>query len=159
MKQIPLSQGLFALVDDEDFEYLNQFKWCALKAPKTFYAIRRANNSKNPTIYMHRIILGLTDSKIHCDHRDNNGLNNQKYNLRPCTNSQNQKNKSYSTNGTSKYKGVSKIKNCATWIVRIYVNGKNISFTGFRCEIEAAKKYDEMAKLYYGEFAWLNFKE
>ena len=159
MKQIPLTQGKFALVDDEDFEELNKHKWCALKAPKTFYAIRRDNDAKKSTVYMHRVILGLTNSKIQSDHRDTNGLNNQRNNLRPCTNLQNQRNKTCKINGTSKYKGVYWNKKAKKWNIRISVNKKRIYGKSFTDEIEAAKAYDEMAKLYFGEFAYLNFKD
>lgn len=164
MKQIPLSQGLFALVDDEDFEYLNQFKWSAVKDGKTYYAVRNFTMSKNKRVFikMHRLILGLTNPEIQGDHIDHNGLNNQRCNLRACINLENQRNRRKRENAKSKYKGVyegKKGKKGITWRARIWVNGKNIGSGVFKSEIEAAKKYDEMAKFYYGEFANLNFKE
>jgi len=159
MKEIILTQGKVALVDDEDFEELNKHKWCALKAPKTFYAIRRDNDVKKSTIYMHRQILKLTDRNIQGEHRDNNGLNNQRSNLRACTNLENQRNKTCKVNGTSMYKGVHWHKRNRKWEVRISVNKKRIRGGSFKDEVLAAKKYDEMAKIYFGEFAWLNFKD
>ncbi len=161
MKQIPLSQGLFALVDDEDFEELNKYKWCAYKSKNTFYALRNSlykDNKKRHIIQMHRVILGLNDLEIKCDHIDHNGLNNQKYNLRPSTNAENCKNQK-ARNGTSKYKGVCWCKKRNKWRANIRVNDKQVYIGHFNNEIDAAKSYDEMAKLHYKEFAYLNFKE
>lgn len=155
MKQIPLTQGQFTLVDDEDFEYLNQFKWHALKAKNTYYATRKI---KRKIIWMHREILKLTDIKIMADHKDGNGLNNQKSNIRPCDFYQNNKNQK-PRKGTSKYKGVSWRKSRNKWVIHITINGKQKHVGSFSNEIEAAKAYDEMAKLHYGEFAYLNFKQ
>jgi len=161
MKQIPLTQGLFALVDDEDFEYLNQFKWHAHKANRTFYALRNSlykDNKKRHTIQMHRVILGLNNLEIKCDHIDGNGLNNQRYNLRPSTNAENCKNQKPKKGFSSKYKGVCwcNIKN--KWRANIRINNKQKHIGYFDHEIEAAKAYDEMAKTHYKEFAYLNFK-
>jgi len=83
MKLIPLTQGKFAQVDDEDFEYLNQWKWFALKDAQTFYAARGIYLKGN--ILMHRQLLGLTNSEVKGEHKDRNGLNNQKENLRVAT--------------------------------------------------------------------------
>lgn len=160
MKQIPLTQGQFALVDDEDFEELNKHKWYALKPKNTFYAVRAIYNinNKKDFVYMHRAILQLKDTKIHCDHRDNNGLNNQRYNLRESTHDQNQRNTSYQKNNIFKYKGVSWHKARKKYRARISFNGKEFHLGLFEDIIEAAKAYDEKAKELFGEFAWLNFK-
>jgi len=160
MKQIPLSQGLFALVDDEDFEYLNQFKWHARKSRDTFYASRNLRISKNnrKTIQMHRVVLETTNPKIQIDHKDGNGLNNQKNNLRLATSTQNTRNSKPNKNTSSKYKGVSYRKDAKKWRSIINFNKKVIRLGCFTDEIEAAKAYDEKAKELFGEFAWLNFK-
>lgn len=161
MKQIPLTQGLFALVDNEDFEELNKFKWCAIKVRESnnYYAARGVNMKTTTLgIKMHRYILGLTDPKIKCDHIDHNGLNNQRYNLRPSTNAENTRNRGSKPNSSSIYKGVTWNKKAKKWIAQININGKNKYLGSFIDEIEAAKVYDVMAKLHHGEFAWLNFK-
>lgn len=160
MKQIPLTQGQFALVDDEDFEELNKFKWQANKSLHTYYAVRSFTISKNKRIdiKMHRQILGLTNGKIKCDHIDLNGLNNQRYNLREATHIQNMMNRKSKINSTSQYKGVRWKKDSEKWVAAIYAKGKQMHLGYFTDEIEAAKAYDEMAKLHFGEFAWLNFK-
>jgi len=162
MKQIPLTQGKFALVDDEDFEYLNQFKWYAIKCDKTYYVCRKVydkETKKGKNLLMHRFVLGLTDPKIQGDHIDWNGLNNQRYNLRICSCAQNQRNKKARKGGSSKYIGVHWHKGGNKWQSRIKMDGNHISLGLFTDEIEAAKAYDKAAKFYHGEFASLNFNE
>lgn len=151
MKQIPLSRGLFALVDDADFDNLSAFKWSALKAPRTFYAVRRSNGKY---IYMHREILGITDSKIHTDHRDHDGRNNQRENIRGCTQHQNIMNIQPYKIATSKYKGVCLYK--GKWLAQIKANGRNYSLGSYCSEIKAAMAYNAAAIKYHGEFAYLN---
>lgn len=157
MKKIPLSQGKFALVDDADFEWLNQWNWYANKNHNTYYAVRSGKlNGKNTLILMHRQILGLTDPKIYGEHWDGDGLNNQRSNLRPATNSENQKNKKSKTNGTSKYLGVSWDKGCRKWVCHINIDGKAKYLGLFTDETQAALKYNEYAKIHHGDFARLN---
>jgi len=151
MKKIPLTQGKFALVDDEDFEYLSQWKWCANKSHNTFYVITNIYKNGKWTIdMMHRLLL---DGK-QIDHKDGNGLNNQKKNLRACTHQQNQANRR-PTKGTSKYKGVC----CRNkkWQSYIRIDGKRIHLGYFDSEIDAAMSYDRAALQYFGDFARTNF--
>lgn len=155
---IPLTQGKFAIVDDFNYEWLNQWKWFALKNVNVFYAVR--NVGKHPhqeLIRMHREILGLklNDDK-QADHRNGNGLDNRKFNLRLCTNSQNQHNQ-HSIRGISKYKGVSWDKRSKKWKAKIQFERKRIHIDQFDSEIEAAKAYDTKALELFGEFAYLNF--
>lgn len=155
MKEIQLTQGKVALVDDEDYERINQFKWYANKNSKdVFYACTGIWINGKINIYkMHWFI----DGKIWKDHKDRNGLNNQKDNLRQCNNSNNQMNKIKSVNKSSIYKGVSFIKRINKWEVKIQINGKPKLVGRYYDEIIAAKKYDEMAIINHGEFARLNF--
>lgn len=169
MKEIQLTQGKVALVDDEDFEYLNQFKWHAHKSRSTYYA-KGYDKNTNKKIIMHRHILGLTNSKIFGDHKDGDGLNNQRTNIRIATPSQNQKNKKPS--GISKYIGVSfhtskskyfskkeniiKEYSNTGWMASITINGKFTYLGKFDSEIEAAKEYNKAAEKHHGEFARLN---
>lgn len=158
MKLIPLSKTgkhkgkYFAMVDDEDFEYLNQFNWYCSKGKY----VERWKSRNCEFASMHRMILNLTVHKMQCDHIDHNGLNNQKSNLRVCTSSQNGMNKS--ARGVSKYLGVSFRKNNNKWRAIIGLNRKYKELGMFKTEIEAAKAYDEAAKIYFKEFANLNFK-
>jgi len=153
MKEIKLSQGKVALVDDEDYEYLNQWKWYAHKNGNTYYVNRDVRHGRyREKISMHRFIMN-TPKKLQVDHIDHNGLNNQKNNLRNCTRSQNQRNKIASLK-SSKYLGVSKRDNSYKAIITD--NGKKYYLGTFHSEIEAAASYNEAAKKYHKEFANLN---
>lgn len=163
MKEIKLTQGLTTQVDDDDFDYLNQWNWYAHKDSNTFYVDRVVWTNKScKTIKMHRIIMNTTDG-VQVDHRDHNGLNNQKSNLRNCTISENNRNSC--AFGRSKYRGVSYtscIKNGKRYeyiTASIKVNKKHIGLGVFKTEEAAARAYDEKAKELHGEFANLNFKE
>ena len=153
MRTIPLTQGKFALVDGADFEWLNQWKWYAHKNPNTYYAERRSQGSKQ----MHRLILGLQPGdNQETDHRDGNGLNNQRSNLRSCTTMQNQQSSRRKTTGTSKYKGVCWHRGERKWHSKIRVNKKQIYLGSFESEIVAAQAYDAAALKYHREFALTN---
>lgn len=160
MKEVQLSQGKVALVDDEDFDRVNQFKWCAIqhrKYPHLWYSVRsvRQLNGKQKTVLLHRFILPGFNQ---LDHVDRNGLNNQKGNLRPANHSQNAANRlKHDGAFTSGFKGVewSKAKN--RWIARIRFQGKNFYLGHYKIESDAAIAYDWAAKVCFGEFARLNF--
>lgn len=165
MKLIPLTQGKFAQVDDEDYERINKYKWCAHKQPDTYYAVRTCIiKGKQVTLQMHREILLLdtlkeSDLKLVCDHKSRNGLNNQKSNLRICTKSQNLCNSKSRKNSTSKYLGVYKSinnKKYIYWVAGIQVNKTKIYLGCFKNEIDAAKAYNDAAVKYHGEFANIN---
>ncbi len=160
MKEIQLTQGKVALVDDEDYEYLNQYKWYANKNANTFYAVRNLSiNKKNDSkIFMHRFITNNMNPKMHTDHFNGNGLDNRKINLRICTNSQNAMNQTKQINNTSGYKGVTYFKNTSNkkWMAAITVNKKRF-YLGVYIDIkDAARAYNEAAIKLYGEFAKLN---
>ncbi len=161
MKLIPLKHGKFAMVDDENFDELNKYKWYCSKRTKranTEYAVRGVWLGKDKSMgkeLMHRKILSITDRKIHADHIDHNGLNNQKSNLRTCTATENLRNKLSVKNGSSKYKGVYHHKKRNYWVSAIVVNKKSIQKI-FQTELEAALHYNIMALKYFKEFANLN---
>lgn len=159
MKQIPLTKGCIALVDDEDFDRISQFNWCVLEFKNIKYAVRnspREKGKKRKLIMMHREILGVKDSKKYIDHKDHNGLNNQKQNLRPGKSEHNQYNRRAS--GASKYLGVCWDKFTSKWKAQISISGKNKYIGRYKTESEAAKAYDAEAKKHHGKFANLNFK-
>lgn len=161
MKKIPLTQGYFALVDDEDFESLNRVKWYAQKVQYGGYRATRTCYcplvKQKCQLYMHRQITNCPH-RLQVDHVDHNTLNNQKSNLRICTNTQNQGN-SKPCISTSKYKGITWYKRDKKWEAQIKINYKTIHLGRFNSEIEAAKVYDIAAKKHFGEFAYLNFNE
>lgn len=147
------------LVDDEDFEYLNQFKWNVVKKNNTFYATRKLTRTKNSkNVQMHRVILEVTNPKILVDHQDHNGLNNQRNNIRQCDAVENSRNRRSRKNKTSKYLGVYKRKRLNRWIAQIETIDKKIEIGRFDTEEEAARAYDKKASELFGEFANLNFK-
>ena len=158
MREIKLTQGKNAIVDDEDFEYLNQFKWRILKAKHTYYAIRHKEiNGKDTNVYMHREIKKQSDNKINIDHKDGDGLNNQKNNLRICNQSQNCGNSNKQCNNTSGYKGVFYHKYSKKYQVQIMHNNKLLACGYFNNKVEAALVYDKKARELFGEFAKTNF--
>ena len=158
MKTIQLTQNQVALVDDEDYDYLNQWKWCVIKNKKGYYAIRATGPRKHRKyIFMHLFIMN-TPSNLQVDHIDHNGLNNQKYNLRNCTAQENQRNST--ARGSSKYRGVSVYWENGIKRIKaaIAINGKTLHLGLFKTEEDAALVYDKAVKVYYGEFANPNFK-
>jgi hypothetical protein len=155
MKEIKLTQGFVALVDDEDFEYLDQFKWYAHKGRNSFYAHRNIKTGvdKQTTILMHKEII---KTKLHIDHIDHNGLNNQKINLRECTCQQNCMNRNPHKNSYSEYKGVSYIKRLRKWQASICISQKQKYLGIYKSEIEAARAYNKTAIELFGVFSNIN---
>ncbi len=156
-KRIKLTQNKYALVDIEDYEWLSEYKWYAMKMGHTYYATRNAyENGRCKSILMHREILH-TPRDLLSDHKNRNGLDNRKSNLRSCTRSQNQHNRRPAHNGISRYKGVSLYKATGKWYARISINNKRIAIGHYIKEAEAAKAYDQKAKELFGNFAFLNY--
>jgi hypothetical protein len=156
-KQIPLTKGRFALVDDEDFEYLVQFKWHACQARNVFYAKRRIGKRIPHTdLPMQNAIMGVPPG-VQVDHKDHDGLNNTRENLRVCTNAENNCNKGKQSNNTSGYKGVHSLR--GKWQAQIKSNGTKKYLGVFNTPEEAARAYDKVARELHGEFAYLNFKD
>lgn len=160
MKEIKLTQGFVALVDDEDYDYLNQWKWFANrdKGTGSYNAGRNAPtvNGKRGMIRMHRQILGITDPKVHGDHINHNTLDNQRQNLRIANHSESMANRRSHKSSTSKYKGVCWSSWHKKWAVTIKENRKQKHLGYFENELEAALIYNKAAKKIYGGFAYLN---
>jgi hypothetical protein len=152
MKPIKLTQGLSALVDDDDFDSLNKHRWHAHRCKKTFYAERKIKQS---TTGMHRVIME-TPGGMEIDHIDGNGLNNQKSNLRHCTHSQNNMNGRKHKSNTTEFKGVFMQKRTRKWKAQIGYNHATKYLGCYDTAIEAAIAYNNAAVKYFGEFAKLN---
>lgn len=161
MKEIPLTQDKVALVDDEDYERLVKFK--RQYNNQRNYAHRAIHISEAPGTKIISMSCEILETDKLVDHKDHNGLNYQKYNLRICTYAQNTQNSRKTKKKTSSmYKGVSFEKVCKKWRADIRLRDifdqrykKTLGF--FLEEETAAKAYDEAARFYFGEFAALNF--
>lgn len=153
MKQITTKNNDIILVDDDDFEYLNQYTWHLTKNGYVRTNMRIDGIWKKQL--MHKLITNTTSDE-QVDHRDRNGLNNQRDNLRLCTNGQNQQNRGLGKNNTSGFCGVWWNKRNKKYVAGIRASGQKIHLGYFDDKIEAAKIYNEAALKYHGEFATLN---
>lgn len=149
MMEIPLTQGKITLIDDEDWPLMSQHTWCAHQNTPGHWVAESGGS-----LLLHRLIAGAKKGEM-VDHWDGNSLNNQRSNLRVCTNSQNQQN-SRSRGGSSRFKGVSWYTRHQKWRVAFNWNGKTIFIGYFDDEIEAAKAYNAAILPRAGQFAYLN---
>lgn len=153
MKLIPLTKGMSAMVDDGDFDFVNQWKWCAQKTKRGFYAKRAEEKGGNhKTIYMHRVL--CAGKKV--DHKNHDSLNNQRHNLRPCSHAENIHNSKVQKNNTSGFKGVGWDKTRNKWMAYIKVNMRRKTLGRFEDVRVAASVYDVAAVENFGEFACTN---
>jgi hypothetical protein len=166
MKEIKLSKGMVALVDDTDYEYINQWSWYAIKVGRRHYAVRKGKRTPlgRENFLMHRVIMD-TPIGLEVDHIDHDGLNNQRYNLRNCTHRQNIRNKRKQVNNKTGYVGV-RIKKDKKFnpphihiIATITLEDRVLFLGSFKTIKQAAIAYDNAAIKYFGEFANLNFKD
>ena len=149
MALIPLTQGLFTIVDDDIFEYLNQWKWYANKMGKKFRVVR---NLKPNKVYMHRVICPC-HGDMEVDHINGDTLDNRRANLRACSHHQNSMNTQMHSDNASGVKGVWFHKKARKWQAGITVNAKSIYLGLFRSKLDASLAYDKAARYFFGEFA------
>lgn len=154
MKKIMLHNGEYAIVDDTDFEYLNQWNWYLSSFG---YVVRsQAISPKSKvTVYMHCVISPPLPNGI-TDHRSGDKLDNRKLNLRSASYAQNNMNRTKSTGTSSKFKGVCWDKEREKWVAYIKKDGKIKHLGRFDSEIEAAQAYDKTASVLFGQFAKIN---
>jgi len=159
-KQITLPHGLYALVDDADFERLARHRWYAHKDCYTYYAVRRVGTrAECKTIAMHREIMNAPDGII-VDHINGNGLDNRRANLRLCTDAENRLNSRVRSDNRLGLKGVSQDnRRYRGWRARIKLHGKAIRLGVFPTPGDAARAYDKAARWLFGQFARTNFDD
>lgn len=155
MKEIQLKDNVVTLVDDDLYEYLLQFRWRYSKRTHGGWSIGCMENGK--AILMHRLVINAPDG-AYVDHIDGNSLNNTRENLRLCTIAQNAMNRPMQANNKTGYKGVAFSNREQRFRAMIQFNGKRIHIGYFKDAEAAARAYDNAAKKYFGEFAWINFK-
>jgi hypothetical protein len=153
---ISLTMGKVAIVDAADFEWLSQWVWSAVRSKTGWYATRAGENGPER---MHRLVMGVSDSRVLVDHRDRDGLNNRRGNLRVCTNAQNMRNSAKRRNNTTGYKGVVLQKPSGRFLARITTDRVETHLGTFDTAYEAALAYDAAARRQHGEFACTNFED
>lgn len=153
---VPLTHGQFAVIDREDAALVEGRYWQASRSRWTWYAIsmERAEVGKQRPVRMHRVILGLPDGVL-VDHRDGDGLNNRRSNLRAATEVDNRRNSRLRRDNTSGYKGVSWHAGRRKWVAAV----ASRTVGAFDDPRDAARAYDEAARKQFGEFARTNFSE
>jgi len=158
MKEIPLTQGKVAIVDDADYPWLCQYKWWAVNRGYKYW-VAEGRHEKRKT-YMHRLIMNAK-KKNDVDHINGDTLDNRRMNLRECNRSENNMNQHAIRKGTSTYKGVSlcncKYKLRKPWIAAITLNTRSHHIGYFATEEEAARAYDAKAKEMFKQYARPNF--
>lgn len=155
-KQLALSNGGFAIVDDEKFDYLMQWTW---RRGSRGYVVRSRLKGDGPgphVILMHRVLLDVPDGML-TDHVNRDKLDNRIANLRICTQSENGFNKAALVQAISKYKGVSWFAPRGLWVAKVQKGGDVVYLQYFKDEKEAALAYDYAARIHHGEFASVNF--
>lgn len=158
VKEIPLTKGYIALVDDEDYEWLMQWKWHYEDSEVGYARSFEKVDGRQVQFKMHQKIMeqcGHNLTGFEVDHVDGNGLNNRKSNLRLATRIQNARNRKVNKNNTSGYKGVSLLPH-GRWISYITHQKRRITIGLYDTREEAARAYNEVATILHGEFARLN---
>jgi len=150
VKTVPLTKGKVALVDDCDFESISKYKWHLVKGKYAARGIREGKATK--AVYMHRLILNAPKEML-VDHRDGDGLNNQRANLRLASRRENARNRPEQKNNKAGLKGVSQVPS-GRWRASIRANRRLIYLGIFETANLAADAYQQAAKAYHGQFAY-----
>jgi hypothetical protein len=158
--EIDLGKGLVAVIDDEDAELVDGFKWYAMKSRSVFYAAGWKHMPPGRYfVHLHRLITNAQPEEI-VDHRDRNPLNCRRSNLRVVTKDQNNWNRgpnfALARGKTSRFKGVFFCRTNAVFVARITHEGKRCYLGSFDNEFDAARAYNSKARELFGEFAYLN---
>jgi len=159
MPEVRLTQGLIAAVDEADLLLLAGYSWSAMRVRNTWYACAYQRGSHGmgarKNVLMHRLLLDAPKG-VQVDHRNGDGLDNRRINLRLASASQNQMNR-HASAGRSQFKGVTWGGRAERWIARTQMDGESRHVGAFADEVEAARAYDSAALDRFGQFAHLNF--
>jgi|SRR5579859_1097030 len=153
-RRVALTNGGFAVVDDEDYSRVSKWRWHSHREGKNIYAVRQVSlgAGKTSTIRLHRFILSAP-ARVLVDHRNGNGLDCRRSNLRLASQAQNLSNRGPNSNNSSGYKGVSFNKQIGKWTAKIGVNYKTINLGVFETAQDAANAYAVAAHKLHGEFS------
>lgn len=147
---IEMKHGIVSIVSIQDYETIRNYKWCAAKRANTHYAVARDRKTKK-NVLMHRILLNAKpDEQV--DHRDGDGLNNQRNNIRKCSIFDNMQHTKFRKNNTSGHRGVQYRSDRGVWSARIMAKRRYISLGCFAKKEAAVMAYFDAAKKYHGEF-------
>lgn len=156
----PKAAGRVALVDDEDYDLVMQYRWCVKEQQRlrvggtAAYAVANVKpDGRHTTVMMHKLITAWPQT----DHADRDGLNNQRYNLRPASDSENMANRPGIPDTSSRFKGVSRFQ--GAWVASAGIRGHKVYLGRFADETAAARAYDSAARAAWGEYARVNFPE
>lgn len=157
--RIPLGNGKVTIVDELDYPLVAPYKWYACRSFNTWYArtsFSRFNQGTRKAIDMHALIVPCPPGMVR-DHRNGDGLDNRRENIRICTQSQNQQNRAHVINNTSGFKGVTWHRQMGKWQAAIKHKNKSYHLGLFDLATDAARAYDRKARELFGEFARTNF--
>lgn len=150
--------AMACLYDDADHELISKYKWRVQKGRNTFYAvtyIRDGVRKYRSSYGMHQLLVSVEKGKCR-DHKNRNGLDNRRENLRISTIQENNRNATIQRNNTTGYRGVDYNKNHKLFRARVNINRKSVYCRYFKTKEEAALAYNEAAKIHFGEYANLN---
>jgi hypothetical protein len=161
MRQLLLTKGYHALVDEDDYYWVSQFNWQAIELDGQVYARRNKKKgilkSNEPyEVYLHRVVMKCTDKSKVVDHIDHDGLNCQKSNLRICKKDENNRYTSSHKDSVSKHLGVSYDKSRDKWVAQLKHNGVRVLSKRYNTETEAAEAYNKASSEHNKEFATIN---
>jgi hypothetical protein len=157
-RKISLTHNLYAIVDEADYEWLSKLPWQASKSHRGgHYYVTTHSPQHKGQIRMHRLILGILNTKWEGDHHNSDSLDHRRSNLRICKRLENSRNRKRSSDNTSGYTGVHWNPKRRHWIATVNINKRVKQLGSFRTAIEAALVRDAAARAHYGEFAKLNF--
>jgi hypothetical protein len=153
MKLLELTQGQYAKLDDQDYDWAQQWSWSAAWIDGRFYAMRSERHPVPKKYYLHRELLGLKLPTVFCDHANHDTLDDRRCNLRPCSPSHSSCNRRKTSLNKSGYKGVCWNKAIQKWVVQIALYGKKRYLGSYHDPAVAHQAYCKAAATLHQEYA------